>query len=213
MEDLLAIGMDGEETNFDKLFRRAIGVLDSARYSYVLAGALALDLYVPPRFTDQIHILCQHNEHAPIASALAASGFAITQSAPSIATLKAADAKGYIVLNGSDSSAMRYALMHATQRQVFSVTARVVSPQALLWLFLESDEIQHHADAIALIESGLVSPEEIQDLLTREGAGAALAKYMNLWADIRDGRYARTYSDSVKARVLRNRKNDAERRR
>lgn len=203
MEDLLAIGMDGEATNFDKLFRRAIGVLDSAGYSYALAGALALDLYVPPRFTDQINILCQHDEHAQITSALTASGLVITQSAPSIATLKAADAKGHIILSGSDSSAMRYVLMHASQRQVFSVAARVVSPQALLWLFLESDEIQHHADAIALIESGLVSPDEIQGLLTREGAGEALAKYMGLWADIRDGRYAHTYSDSVKARILR----------
>ncbi|MDD4911065.1 MAG: hypothetical protein PHP57_02110 [Sideroxydans sp.] len=203
MEDLLAIGMDGEATNFDKLFRLAIGVLDSAGYSYALAGTLALDLYVRPRFTDQINILCQPDQHAQIVSALTASGLAITQTALSIATLKADDAKGYVVLNGRDSSATRYALMHATQRQVFSVAARVVSPLALLWLFLECDEMQHHADAIALIESGLVSPDEIHDLLTSEGASAALTMLEQLQADIQQARYTRSYSDSVKARIQR----------
>lgn len=195
--------MDGEATNFDKLFRRAIGVLDSTGCSYALAGALALDLYVRPRFTDQIHILCPHDQHAQITATLTAAGFAITQSAPSLATLKAADAKGQVVLSGSDSSATRYALMQATQRQVFLVAAMVVSPQALLWLFLENDEMQHHADAIALIESGLVSPDEIHDLLTREGANAALEMLEQLQTDIQQARHTRSYSDSVKARMLR----------
>lgn len=203
MENLLASGMDGEATNFDKQFRLAIGVLDSAGYSYALAGALALDLYVRPRFTDQIHILCQHDEQAQIESALTTSGFTITQSAQNITTLNADDAKGHVVLNGRDSSATRYALMQATQRQVFSVTARVVSPQALLWLFLESNEMQHRADAIALIESGQVSPDEIHDLLSREGGSAALTMLEQLQADIQQARHTRSYSDSVKARIQR----------
>lgn len=203
MEDLLAIGMDGEATNFDRLFRRAIEVLDSAGYSYAVAGALAHDLYVRPRFTDQINVLCQNEEHAQIVSALVASGFTVTRTALGIATLKTDDAKGYVVLTGGNSNVMRYALAHATQRQVFSVAARVVSPQALLWLFLESDKMQHHADAIALIESGLVAPEEIHDLLACEGAGGALARLDLLQADIQRARYARSYSDSVKARLSR----------
>jgi hypothetical protein len=207
MEDLLSTGIDGQATNFETTFQRGIQILNESGCPYVLVGTVALDTHVRPRFTDEIDVLCHNDAQSQIEAALISSGFIPNQSCCGNSKFITEDAKVHINLFGNNSRARRYALSYPIYRQVFAVTTRIASPLSLLWIFLESDEIRDKADAIALIESGLVSPDEIRPLLNQNGATGALATFDRLHTDIALGKYSGSYNDSVKARILGQQKN------
>lgn len=207
MEDLLSIGMDGQATNFELTFQRGIQALNESGCPYVLVGTVALDTYVRPRFTDEIDFLCHTDDQLQIAVAMVSSGFIPSQSCRGNPAFITEDAKVHVNLFGTNSRAsLQHAVANPACQQIFDVTARIASPLSLLWIFLESDEIRDKSDAIALIESGLVSPDEIRSLLGLNGSSAALATFDRHYTDIALGKYSGSYNDSVKARILRRQK-------
>lgn len=202
MENLLSIGIDGHATNYGSTFQRCIQVLEESGCSYVLVGAIALDTYVNPRFTDEIDVLCHVDEWLQIETALTSSGFLHNQSCRGNSTFITDDGKVRLSLCGNNSRACLHAVANPVCQQIFDVTARIASPLSLLWIFLESNELRRKSDALTLIESGLVSPDEIRLLLDQNGASTARVAFEQFYADIQSGKFASTYSDSVKARIV-----------
>lgn len=191
MEDLLATdSLSGRPTNFGVAFKRAVQFLQSRQIAHVFLGTLALNTCMRPRFTNQIQIVCEHDEMEPLAEEIdriaAQSAFG-----------------GSFRLSKVESAATAYALASRSPKTLFGAPADFPSALALCWTFLESNDLAAQADAGSLLAAGVVSDDELQSLLQRHAYDAALRHLNDLRREIHEGRYSGTYNDSVRARLLR----------
>lgn len=176
MEDLLSWDIrTGEPTGMNAALAETIKVLNMLRVRYVLIGTLALNMYVRPRFTSEISILCSANDLAEIRASLSLNGYG--------------NGRAAIDVKAAISQAQRFALLHSMASAIFATGVLVASPLALLWLYLEGDGLQDDVDAAMLLTCGYGEPPSVMEPIAKNGSEVAVAAWNRINAEIRYGRY------------------------
>lgn len=191
MEILLATHVDGRPTNYVETFRGVTRILEADGLQYCFCGTLARNMYLRPRFTDEIEVLSITEEVENIKALLASEDLA---GKPGSVRLQ---------LNSSPNPRHLYMLANYRQLTLFGVSARFVCPLALAWDYLESNTPYAESDVGELLLHGHVLASDIQPLLEQHHSSQALEKLAQVCDDVSKGRYSGTYSDSVRARLHR----------
>lgn len=178
MEDLLSWDIrTGEPIGMDAALAETIKVLNVLRVRYVLIGTLALNLYVRPRFTSEISILCSANDLPEIRASLSLDEYGNGRTA--------------IDVKAAISQAQRFALSQSMPRAIFATGVLVASAMALLWLYLDGDGLQDDVDAAQLITFGCIEPTSVTALLAASGSDDAITAWNRINAEIRYSRHIR----------------------
>jgi hypothetical protein len=191
MENLLATAIDGRPTNYRETFRGLVSVLDTAKLEYCLGGVLALNMYMRPRFTDEILVICS---------------FGVAEECDVLLKQQSVlkpDMRVKLRSNSVDCWANRYALDNKTTKSVFDTTAQFASPIAILCTLLESEDLQDEVDAGQLLHAELIENDQIDRLLKQHQAKHAAERLVRVRASITAGGFSGTYNESVKARLQR----------
>lgn len=191
MEDLLSTNVHGLPTNFGAAFQEVIQRLEAAGVRYCLVGTLALGMYVRPRFTDEIEVLGDPD------------GFARTKEFLSALSGVGHADKVSIRLTAASRPEALHALANCRRLTLFGMLSRYASPLSLAWMLLEGREPYSDHDIAQLLMGELVTVDEIEQLLDRHLATEARNRLTAIRSAIGEGRYSRTYNDSVKARLAR----------
>lgn len=191
MEHLLSTNIHGLPTDFGAAFQETIQRLEAAEAGYCLVGTLALGMYVRPRFTDEIEVLSKAEDFGRAKELLAAPGGADHAKEVSIRMTAASRPEAL------------HALANCRQLTLFGMLGRFASPLSLAWMLLEGSEPYADHDVAQLLMGEVVTTGEIEQLLERHFATEARNRLAAIRSDIDEGRYSRTYSDSVKARLAR----------
>ncbi|MDO8775123.1 MAG: hypothetical protein Q7K57_41730 [Burkholderiaceae bacterium] len=177
MEDLLSWDIrTGEPTGMDAALAETINVLDGLRVRYVLIGTLALNMYVRPRFTSEIRILCSANNLPEIRASLSRDDYG--------------NGRAAIDVKAAISQAQRFTLMHSMPSAIFATGVLVAAPLALLWLYLVGDGLQDDVDAAQLVMLGCIEQTSITALLAASGSRTAIAAWNRVNAEIQQRRHS-----------------------
>jgi Nucleotidyl transferase of unknown function (DUF2204) len=129
---------------------KLVGVLEAHGVRYVIGGATALSLYVRPRMTVDVDAFVDPAHKDEIDKVLA-SEFELVSSGRFHSKFKQADVEIDILYAGA--SAEDFAVAHARDAVILGTKLKAASPEALLWLYLVSEQEQNFVDAINLIRS------------------------------------------------------------
>lgn len=191
MEGLLSIDAHGDASKYSDVFLEVTRRLEVAGIDYAFAGTLALDMYVRPRFTDEIEVFCRTVD--------------LGQAERLVASISKGEhaTKICIRLGANSRPGHLHALANSRQLALFGTLARFASPLSLAWNLLESTAPYADHDVSQLLIQKVVGADELKRLLDLHSSAQAterLAEIIN-----RLDRERSTYNDSVKARLARRR--------
>jgi hypothetical protein len=129
---------------------RFVEILQSHDVRYVIGGANALSLYVRPRATIDIDAFVDMANKDPL-DRLLASQFEMVSIGRFHSKFRQADVEIDILYAGANAE--DYALASAREAVILGTKLQAPSPEALLWLYLVSDEPRHLGDTIELLRS------------------------------------------------------------
>jgi hypothetical protein len=129
---------------------RLVEILSAHQVRYVIGGANALSLYVRPRATIDIDAFVDMS-HKGSLDKLLGENFEIVSIGRFHSKFRQADVEIDILYAGA--GAEDYALASARDAVILGTPLKAPSPEALLWLYLVSDEPRHFADAVELLRS------------------------------------------------------------
>jgi len=129
---------------------KLVRLLEAHNVRYVIGGANALSLYVRPRMTVDVDAFVDPTRKADIDKLLAAE-FEVVKIGGFHSKFKHADVEIDILYAGA--SAEDFALANARDAVILGTKLKAPSPEALLWLYLVSDQEQNFVDALNLLRS------------------------------------------------------------
>jgi hypothetical protein len=129
---------------------RLVEILQLHDVRYVIGGANALSLYVRPRATIDIDAFVDMANKGQL-DRLLASQFEMVSIGRFHSKFREADVEIDILYAGANAE--DYALASAREAVILGTKLKAPSPEALLWLYLVSDEPRHFGDAIELLRS------------------------------------------------------------
>jgi len=129
---------------------KLVQLLEAHNVRYVIGGANALSLYVRPRMTVDVDAFVDPTRRADIDKLLAAE-FEVVKIGGFHSKFKHADVEIDILYAGA--SAEDFALANARDAVILGTKLKAPSPEALLWLYLVSDQQQNFVDALNLLRS------------------------------------------------------------
>jgi len=129
---------------------KLVQLLEAHNVRYVIGGANALSLYVRPRMTVDVDAFVDPTRKADIDKLLAAE-FEVVKIGSFHSKFKHADVEIDILYAGA--SAEDFALANARDAVILGTKLKAPSPEALLWLYLVSDQEQNFVDALNLLRS------------------------------------------------------------
>ena len=129
---------------------RLVDILRAHDVRYVIGGANALSLYVRPRATIDIDAFVDMGHKENLDKVLAGE-FEVVNVGRFHSKFRRADVEVDILYAGA--SADDYALASARDAVILGTKLKAPSPEALVWLYLISDEPRHFADAIEILRS------------------------------------------------------------
>ena len=129
---------------------KLVQLLEAHNVRYVIGGANALSLYVRPRMTVDVDAFVDPTRKADIDKLLAAE-FEVVKIGGFHSKFKHADVEIDILYAGA--SAEDFALANARDAVILGTKLKAPSPEALLWLYLVSDQEQNFVDALNLLRS------------------------------------------------------------
>jgi len=129
---------------------KLVQLLEAHNVRYVIGGANALSLYVRPRMTVDVDAFVDPTRKADIDKLLAAE-FEVVTIGGFHSKFKHADVEIDILYAGA--SAEDFALANARDAVILGTKLKAPSPEALLWLYLVSDQEQNFVDALNLLRS------------------------------------------------------------
>lgn len=198
MEDLVRIDpRSGKPTNFGAAFREICDFLGNMEIPHIFVGTLALNIYIRPRYTEEIQVICEY-------SAIGQLGNELSRLA------EQAGFGGSIRAEAPANPAMANALASTRPVELFDTTFHVPTALALCWLFLESDDLYSLVDAGSLLAAEALDGDLLQPLLEHYASHATLIRFGEAKRNVEQGRYSGTYNDSVRARLLRHQQKDAD---
>ncbi|MGE7414463.1 hypothetical protein [Methylobacterium tarhaniae] len=175
--DIEALLVDGSDLSnptpgmLPAIFRDIVGRLDAAGLAYAVVGRIALALHEQARFVGEIEIVVEvdADEHERLAALAQAT------QAQFAAHMDPRMCRLHIVLTLRPSTCAVEAqlLANAVTCLWFGIQARLASAEHLLWLWCQSDSLDHAVDASALIKGGTVDLYGVQRLLRETDDEAA----------------------------------------
>ena len=129
---------------------KLVQLLEAHNVRYVIGGANALSLYVRPRMTVDVDAFVDPTRKADIDKLLAAE-FEVVKIGGFHSKFKHADVE--IDIRYAGASAEDFALANARDAVILGTKLKAPSPEALLWLYLVSDQEQNFVDALNLLRS------------------------------------------------------------
>lgn len=129
---------------------RLVEVLRAHGVRYVIGGANALSLYVRPRMTIDIDAFVDPQRKDEL-DRLLAERFEVVSLGRFHSKFKDGDVEVDILYAGADAE--DFALAHARDAVILGTALKAPSPEALLWLYLVSENEQNHVDALRLLRT------------------------------------------------------------
>jgi hypothetical protein len=129
---------------------RLVEILRSHEVRYVIGGANALSLYVRPRMTIDIDAFVDPQRKDEL-DRLLAERFQVVSLGRFHSRFKDGDVEIDILYAGA--AAEDFALAHARDAVILGTKLKAASPEALLWLYLVSENEQNYVDALQLVRS------------------------------------------------------------
>jgi hypothetical protein len=129
---------------------RLVEILRSHEVRYVIGGANALSLYVRPRMTIDIDAFVDPQRKDEL-DRLLAERFQGVSLGRFHSRFKDGDVEIDILYAGA--AAEDFALAHARDAVILGTKLKAASPEALLWLYLVSENEQNYVDALQLVRS------------------------------------------------------------
>ena len=129
---------------------RLVELLNAHHVRYVIGGANALSLYVDPRMTVDVDAFVDP-AHKQQLDKLLASHFELVRIGALHSKFRQSDVE--IDIHYAGARAEDFALANARDAVILGTNVKAASPEALLWLYLVSDEPRHFADAIGILRS------------------------------------------------------------
>lgn len=129
---------------------RLVEILRSHEVRYVIGGANALSLYVRPRMTVDIDAFVDPQRKDEL-DRLLAERFQVVSLGRFHSKFRDGDVEIDILYAGA--AAEDFALAHARDAVILGTKLKAASPEALLWLYLVSENEQNFVDALQLVRS------------------------------------------------------------
>ena len=129
---------------------KLVRLLEEHKVGYVIGGANALSLYVKPRMTIDIDAFVDPARKPEVDKLLAAE-FEIVTIGNFHSKFKEADVEIDILYAGA--TAEDFAIAHPREAVILGTKLKAASPEALLVLYLVSDQEQHFVDALNVLRS------------------------------------------------------------
>ena len=129
---------------------KLVRLLEAHKVRYVIGGANALSLYVRPRMTVDVDAFVDWARKPDIDKLLAAE-FELVKIGAVHSKFKQADVEIDILYAGA--SAEDFALTSARDAVILGTKLKAPSPEALLWLYLVSEQEQNFVDALSLLRA------------------------------------------------------------
>src|SRR3954464_356410 len=148
--DRFELLVDAHRPGLKPVLARLVELLRSHDVPYVIGGANALSLYVEPRMTVDVDAFVDVN-HKESLDKLLATEFELVRIGLFHSKFRQGDVDIDILYTGA--GAEDFAVKHPRDAVILGTKVKAASPEALLWLYLVSDEPRHFADAIALLRS------------------------------------------------------------
>jgi len=148
--DPFALLIEAHRPALKAVLARLVELLQSHDVQYVIGGANALSLYVRPRATIDIDAFVDLADKDELDTLLAGE-FEVVSLGRFHSKFRQADVEIDILYAGANAE--DYALASARDAVILGTKLRAPSPEALLWLYLASDEPRHMGDAIELLRS------------------------------------------------------------
>jgi hypothetical protein len=129
---------------------RLVDILGAQDVRYVIGGANALSLYVRPRATIDIDAFVDGSHKEGLDKVLSAQ-FEVVSIGRFHSKFRQDDVEIDILYAGSPAD--DYAVASARDAVILGTKLKAPSPEALVWLYLISDEPRHFADAIEILRA------------------------------------------------------------
>jgi hypothetical protein len=129
---------------------RLVEILRKHDVRYVIGGANALSLYVRPRSTIDIDAFVDLSHKEELDETLSRE-FKVVNVGRYHSKFKEGDVEIDILYAGAPAD--DYALASARDAVILGAKLKAPSPEALVWLYLVSDEPRHYADAVEIVRS------------------------------------------------------------
>jgi hypothetical protein len=129
---------------------RLVDVLRAHDVRYVIGGANALSLYVRPRATIDIDAFVDLSHKERLDKTLATE-FEVVNIGRYHSKFRQGDVEIDILYAGAPAD--DYALASARDAVILGAKLKAPSPEALVWLYLVSDEPRHYADAVEILRA------------------------------------------------------------
>ena len=129
---------------------RLVDILGAQDVRYVIGGANALSLYVRPRATIDIDAFVD-GLHKERLDKVLSQQFEVVNIGRFHSKFRQGDVEIDILYAGSPAD--DYAVASARDAVILGTKLKAPSPEALVWLYLLSDEPRHFADAIEILRA------------------------------------------------------------
>lgn len=129
---------------------RLVDILRKHDVRYVIGGANALSLYVRPRSTIDIDAFVDLSHKQTLDETLSRE-FNVVNVGRYHSKFMEGDVEIDILYAGAPAD--DYALASARDAVILGAKLKAPSPEALVWLYLVSDEPRHYADAVEILRS------------------------------------------------------------
>lgn len=148
--DAFELLVDAHKPAMKAVLAKLVRLLEAHNVRYVIGGANALSLYVRPRMTVDIDAFVDPARKADIDKLLAAE-FGVVKIGGLHSKFKHADVEIDILYAGAEAE--DFALANVRDAVILGTKVKAPSPEALLWLYLVSDQEQNFVDALNLLRS------------------------------------------------------------
>lgn len=143
---------------------RLVEVLRAHGVRYVIGGANALSLYVRPRMTVDVDAFVDAARKDELDRILAAQ-FTLVDVGRFHSKFKHADVDIDILYAGAPAE--DFALAGARDATILGTALKAPSPEALVWLYLNSDQPRNFADAIEMVRAGAPDMKLVREQVER----------------------------------------------
>ncbi len=182
-ETFLEESVTGKRTGIGTVARRAFDALRSVRAKFALVGAVALGVRAKERFTRDLDILVDPTKWKAATRAMFAAGFRENPDWGVDEVLgRFIDPKTRLGIDlmfgvGDPEESTRRT---ARVRTVFGMRIPVARSEYLLWMYLNSDQPRHHADAVDVLRYGKPDLKKLRLELKVAGDLSALSRLSRL---------------------------------
>jgi hypothetical protein len=148
--DAFEILVEAHRPAMKAVLAKVVELLRAHNVRYVIGGANALSLYVRPRMTVDVDAFVDAARKAEV-DRLFAAEFELVSIGNFHSKFKREDVEVDILYAGA--SAEEFALANARDAVILGTKLKAPSPEALLWLYLVSEQEQNFVDALNLLRA------------------------------------------------------------